>query len=187
MDDPNYHGIVILVDVPFSIMNLQQNKQSYENQKEYAKLEKAIAETLDQYVRDIKKELRVDKLSDFWKEYGYLHDDIDVPDNTASFAKKRFFRIPTVIQCNDCLKWRKIETKSIYMDRMDSVFPDGWSCNNLRKSCSEQECLPVPYKGKLEKEKCPEKPEPKFKVSRFVLQKSNRLSSHFRIHDHKRM
>ena len=125
--DPDYIGIVGLVDVPYSIMDPQHNKQNFADEGEYFKLKKAIADYLDQYIRDVKIDLNKDHMSEFWKEFGYLYDDVDVPSNENKFVRKRFFKVPTIVQCNTCLKWRTWPAITADMDR---IFPDNWSCED---------------------------------------------------------
>jgi hypothetical protein len=110
-------------------MIFKHNKQSFADEGEYFKLKKALGEYLDQYIRDVKAELAKDNMRDFWTEYGYLDEKSDTPSQEGRFIRKRFFKIRTILQCDQCLKWRS--WPSVVPD-IDKQFPDLWSC----------ECLP---------------------------------------------
>lgn len=108
-------------------MDPTHNKQQFADASEYKKLKIALADYLDQYIKDIKEELKEDNLMNLWKEYGYLDDDSDIPSNENRYLRKRFFKIPITIQCNLCLQWRMIPSVS---SNMDKNFQD-WCCDNI--------------------------------------------------------
>ena len=127
-NDPDYIGIVGLVDVPYSVMDPQHNKQSFADEGEYFKLKKALGDYLDQYIRDIKIELNKDNMRDFWHEFGYIYDDSDIPSDENRYVRKRYFKIPTIIQCDLCLKWRTWPAVTVDMEKQ---WKDNWCCESL--------------------------------------------------------
>jgi hypothetical protein len=76
--DPDYRGIVGIINVPYSAMIPVHSKQAFKNEDEYKILKNAADKFMDQYVRDIKLELNVkdDSLKDFWMEVRVIFKDI---------------------------------------------------------------------------------------------------------------
>ena len=126
--DLEYNGIVGIVDVPYSVMTPNPTKQAFDDLGEYEKLKKALADYLDQYVRDMRIELNKDNLLEFWRDFGYLEDDCDIPSNETRYIRKRFFKIQTIMQCDLCLKWRQWPAAEVDMQKH---FPDNWCCEEL--------------------------------------------------------
>lgn len=127
--DPDFYGIVGIIDIPYSMMDPSKCKQNFSDEQEYQRLKKPLADFLNRYVEEMKAELRVDSMSEFWKEFGYFNEDSHVPSYENQFVRKRFFKISILLQCNACLKWR---LKSPETPDMDRVFPDNWCCEHLK-------------------------------------------------------
>ena len=83
---------------------------------------------MEQYIRDVKLELNKDHMRDFWTEFGYLDENCDIASLEGRFVKKRFVKIPSVVQCDQCLKWRSWPNAPVNCEK---EYPDCWSCENL--------------------------------------------------------
>ena len=79
-------------------------------------------------MRDVKAELNKDSMRDFWTDYGYLDECSDLPCMEGRFIRKRFFKIQTIIQCDQCLKWRSWPSG---LADIEKSFPDNWSCEQI--------------------------------------------------------
>ena len=130
--DPDYRGIVGIINVPYSVMIPIHSKQAFKNEDEYKILKSAVEKYMDQYVRDIKEELKNyvknDSLREFWQDYGYLDEHCDIPSKEGKYVRKRLFKLPTVVQCDYCLKWRMWNNSSADENRQ---IHENWCCENL--------------------------------------------------------
>jgi hypothetical protein len=117
-------GVVGIVDVPSIVLEPTHNKQSFADEKEYHFLLKNMGEYMRQYWSDAGIENYV---KEFWETYGnifiYLHefdffifyilgyrdDQLDrPPSNDPEVVKRRQAAVPMLIQCDKCLKWRRL-------------------------------------------------------------------------------
>jgi hypothetical protein len=66
-----------------------------------------------------------------WTEYGYLGDNSETPSSVIMYAKKRFIKKPTILQCNNnnCFKWRSWSEPPC---NYDFKYPDNWTCEASR-------------------------------------------------------
>jgi hypothetical protein len=126
LNNPEYDGIVGIVDVPYEVLEPAHNKQQFADAKEHQKLSKTLIEYMQHYVNKIKCDLRKDKMSSFWKDFGYF--DSNIPSDEYVFKKKRLFNVNILLQCDECLKWRQLPSNSSDIDR---VFPDTWRCEHM--------------------------------------------------------
>ena len=77
---------------------------------------------LKQYVREI------DINMCFWNDFGYFDLHSILPSCEPRFQKKIFFKFPTIIQCDDCLKWRSWPAVT---EDMGKNFAE-WTCSQSR-------------------------------------------------------
>lgn len=123
-----HQGIVGIIDIPYSIMNPTNSKQNFADEEEYKRFKRVLAEYLNFYIEDARKYLKKDKLIDFWREIGYLNDDVHIPSNDPLFVRRRTFKLPIFLQCNICLNWRYRNATSEDINKTPS---DNFCCENL--------------------------------------------------------
>lgn len=118
-------GVVGVVDIPSIVLEPTHNKQSFADEKEYHFLLKNMGEYMRQYWSDAGIENYV---KEFWETYGnrcryaanqrrtwrasssgYRDDQLDrPPSNEPEAVKRRQAAVPMLIQCDKCLKWRRL-------------------------------------------------------------------------------
>ena len=133
-------GLVVVVDVPYSVLEPTHNKQDFADAKEFRFLIRALSEHAVCYSHEISKWKEGERL---WSEFGYLKPTDVKPSNEPRFERKRRAEVPIIIQCDSCLKWRQLPFSSEPL----SDFPDDWHCalnpdlNNNRCSGPEQKLV----------------------------------------------
>src|SRR6185437_1954830 len=99
-------GIIGIVDIPSIVLEPTHNKQSFADEKEYHFLLKNMGEYMRQYWSDTGIEHYI---KEFWEAYGYRDDQLDrLPSNDPETVKRRQLAVPMLIQCDKCLKWRRL-------------------------------------------------------------------------------
>ncbi|XP_065831933.1 ATPase MORC2-like isoform X2 [Oscarella lobularis] len=147
---PEYRGIIGFVNVPHVVLEPTHNKQDFANPQEYRFLLKAMNEHLQQYWRDMK----ISNLIEFWSRYGYSPSKpwADLPSDESKYAKIRRMKVQMDMQCDACLKWRKIPFST---KKFDYKFTDDWTCqlnwDPARNRCSKPEQVVVIATGHLTK------------------------------------
>uniref|UniRef100_A0A8C4QGD1 MORC family CW-type zinc finger 2 n=1 Tax=Eptatretus burgeri TaxID=7764 RepID=A0A8C4QGD1_EPTBU len=133
-------GVVGVVDVPYMILEPTHNKQDFADSKEYRLLLRAMGDHLAQYWKDVG--IAEKGIVKFWDEFGYLTASWSQPPSSdLRFRRRRAMEVPTVIQCDLCLKWRVLPFMT---DAVSKEYPDTWSCHmnpnpeQNRCSCPEQ-------------------------------------------------
>uniref|UniRef100_UPI00358F9886 ATPase MORC2 n=1 Tax=Myxine glutinosa TaxID=7769 RepID=UPI00358F9886 len=133
-------GVVGVVDVPYMILEPTHNKQDFADSKEYRLLLRAMGDYLAQYWKDVG--IAEKGIVKFWDEFGYLTASWSQPPSSDfRFKRRRAMEVPTVIQCDLCLKWRVLPFMT---DAIAKEYPDSWSCHmnpnpeQNRCSCPEQ-------------------------------------------------
>ncbi|CAF1152078.1 unnamed protein product [Rotaria sordida] len=143
-------GVIGIVDIPSIILEPTHNKQSFADEKEYHFLLKNMGVYMRQYWTDTGIEHYV---KEFWETYGYRDDQLDrSPSNDPEVVKRRQVSIPMLIQCDKCLKWRRLpynsNTKSLTQIQLES-----WQCSDntdvLNNTCSANEKLDIIPEGEL--------------------------------------
>ncbi|UJR21385.1 hypothetical protein I4U23_024476 [Adineta vaga] len=143
-------GVIGVVDVPSIVLQPTHNKQAFADEKEYHFLLKNMGEYMRQYWTDTGIEHYV---KEFWETYGYRDDQLDrLPSNDPEAIKRRQFAVPTLTQCNKCLKWRRLpytgDATSLTQTQLET-----WECSNntdlLNSSCTANEKLEVIPEGEL--------------------------------------
>nr|XP_056715305.1 ATPase MORC2 [Euleptes europaea] len=149
-------GVVGVVDVPYLVLEPTHNKQDFADAKEYRHLLRAMGEHLAQYWKDIK--IAQMGISKFWDDCGYLSANWNQPpSNELRYKRRRAMQIHTTIQCDLCLKWRRLQFQ---LSSVEQGYPDSWVCamntepGQDRCDAPEQK-LKVPL-GILKKEKSQE-------------------------------
>ena len=100
------------------------NKQSFADKKEYNYLLKNLNEYMQQYWIDIGIEHYIKK---FWQNYGYRDDQL--PSNDPEILKRRQLAIPMIIQCNKCLKWRRLPYTNNIIS-LTQIQLESWQCSD---------------------------------------------------------
>ncbi|XP_065836321.1 ATPase MORC2-like isoform X1 [Oscarella lobularis] len=107
-------------------------------------------EHLVQYWRDV----NIRDLTDFWNHFGYSPSKpwTDEPSNESRYVKYRRSKVKMEMQCDLCLKWRKIPFS---IKHFDYVFTDDWTCSRSwdlgSNSCSKPEKEVAIRTGRLTK------------------------------------
>jgi hypothetical protein len=124
--DKKYRGIVGIVNVPYLVLEPTHNKQAFADSKEQQLLINALGEYMDQYLRDVEENLNFE----FWKSFGYLYqnDFHTLPSDEDVYKRKRLQSTGILLQCDSCLKWRKIQWNRRLMD--SNFIKDDWQCSN---------------------------------------------------------
>ncbi|XP_065836219.1 MORC family CW-type zinc finger protein 3-like isoform X2 [Oscarella lobularis] len=105
---------------------------------EYRFLLKAMNEHLVQYWRDV----NIRDLTDFWNHFGYSQSKpwTDQASNESRYVKYRRSKVKIEMQCDLCLKWRKIPFS---IRHFNFIFTDDWTCSLSwdlsSNSCSKPE------------------------------------------------
>ncbi|CAF3893457.1 unnamed protein product [Adineta steineri] len=143
-------GVIGIVDVPSIVLEPTHNKQSFADEKEYHFLLKNIGEYMRQYWTDTGVEHYI---KEFWETYGYRDDQLDrPPSNDPEAIKRRQVALPMLIQCNKCLKWRRLPYSTNTMPLTQAQL-ESWQCSNntdiLNNSCLLNEKLEGIPEGEL--------------------------------------
>ncbi|CAF4555661.1 unnamed protein product [Rotaria sp. Silwood1] len=146
-------GVIGIVDIPSIVLEPTHNKQSFADEKEYQFLLKNMGEYMRQYWADTGIEHYV---KEFWATYGYRDDQLDRPPlNDPETIKRRQVAIPMLIQCDKCLKWRRLpyngNAKVLTQNQLES-----WQCSDntdiLNNTCSANEKLEIIPEGELKQQ-----------------------------------
>ncbi|XP_076367595.1 ATPase MORC2-like isoform X2 [Tachypleus tridentatus] len=147
----NYRGLVGIVDIPYTVLEPTHNKQDFANAKEFKFLQKTLLDYVEQYYRDC--ELNDQEIDQFWESFGYFSSTwSDPPSNDVKYLKMRAMQVNTFVQCDSCLKWRRLPYSS---KNVDVEISGEWTCSMnpdvQRNKCSVvEEKLHIP-EGKLVK------------------------------------
>ncbi|XP_054749134.2 ATPase MORC2-like isoform X1 [Lytechinus pictus] len=145
-------GVLGYVNIPYIVLEPTHNKQDFADNKEYRLLLKSLGEHIIQYWKDIN--IVNQGVLKFWESYGYVSANWkDAPSQEAKFIRKRAMQLPTMIQCNSCLKWRQLpfSTSTIGIE-----YPDNWECSmnkdtTLNRCSNPEKKLSIPT-GTMRKE-----------------------------------
>nr|CAB3263903.1 MORC family CW-type zinc finger protein 2 [Phallusia mammillata] len=122
----NCAGVIGVVNVPYLVLEPTHNKQHFADNKEFRHLLKAMGDHLQCYWRDSKVSAGKGVLG-FWESFGYLSDSWgDPPSDDPKYERARTIRIPKVIQCDACLKWRTLPFQSNMVGKDP---PSNWICS----------------------------------------------------------
>ncbi|CAF1996589.1 unnamed protein product [Rotaria magnacalcarata] len=143
-------GVVGIVDIPSIVLEPTHNKQSFADEKEYHFLLKNMGEYMRQYWSDAGIENYV---KEFWETYGYRDDQLDrPPSNELEVVKRRQAAVPMLIQCDKCLKWRRLPYISNAAPLTQTQL-EAWRCSDntdvMNNSCSTNEKLESIPEGEL--------------------------------------
>lgn len=121
-------GIIGVVNVPYLVLEPTHNKQHFADNKEYRHMLKAMGDHLQCYRHQAKEVNRKGGIEQFWQSFGYLpsSDWNDPPSQDAKYARSRAMKIPKVIQCDSCLKWR---TLPFQVSTVGEEVCDDWVCS----------------------------------------------------------
>jgi hypothetical protein len=110
---PEYSGIVGIVDIPYSLMAPNQNKQSFNDEIELKKIKQTMFIHLSNYYNVFRKEIsrqkKYDDIELFWNDMGYASYDVEEPD--VNYAEQRKKRVKPYLHCNSCLKFRLVPNR----------------------------------------------------------------------------
>ena len=140
--DKDLQGIVGIVDIPYSILQPQQNKAAFQATNEINYLISKLGEHMECY----SNYLNLDQ-GEFWKQYGYQTNFIGPPSSDDHYRKKRMTEVKLTVQCTNCLKWRTLSLQPRYLS--GAFPPEVWTCRDnpdtSKNSCSIPELLePIP-------------------------------------------
>ncbi|CAF3296799.1 unnamed protein product [Rotaria socialis] len=143
-------GVVGIIDIPSVVLETTHNKQSFADEKEYHFLLKNMGEYMRQYWTDTGIEHYV---QEFWETYGYRDDQLDrPPSNDPEPVKRRQVAIPMLIQCDQCLKWRRLPFHGNVQPLTQSQL-ESWRCSDnsdiLNNTCIDNEKLDLIPEGEL--------------------------------------
>ncbi|CAF0859329.1 unnamed protein product [Rotaria sordida] len=143
-------GVVGVVDIPSIVLEPTHNKQSFADEKEYHFLLKNMGEYMRQYWSDAGIENYV---KEFWETYGYRDDQLDrPPSNDPEVVKRRQAAVPMLIQCDKCLKWRRLPYAS-NTPALTQAQLEAWRCSDntdvMNNTCSTSEKLEIIPEGEL--------------------------------------
>ena len=136
-------GVIGIVDIPSIVLEPTHNKQSFADEKEYHFLLKNMGEYMRQYWSDIGIEHYV---KEFWEAHGLIyrltlpHSLFDIsgyhpeqfdrlPSNDLETVKYRQSAVPMLIQCDQCLKWRRLPYTNDTMN-LSSLQLESWQCSD---------------------------------------------------------
>jgi hypothetical protein len=130
---PEYSGIVGIVDIPYSVMEPNQNKQRFTAEKEFQKLKQIMLQHMEHYYfefrNEIKRITKYEKIDIFWNDMGYPSYYVDKPyDSDPISVKRRLDRIKPYIQCDKCLKFLRLPNRPSDVGR---IWPDDTVCSHL--------------------------------------------------------
>ncbi|CAF1131939.1 unnamed protein product [Didymodactylos carnosus] len=166
-------GVVGVVDVPYIVLEPTHNKQSFADEKEYAYLLKIMGDYMKQYWDDTGIENYV---LEFWESFGYTKEaGLDTsPSNEAIYTQRRLSAVGVLLQCDKCLKWRRLPFGS-----PPTAHPDTWTCS--QNPNVEQNSCDIPEKQDILSEGVLKKPTtsstPSLPSSNNDASKSKRVSS----------
>ncbi|CAF0901117.1 unnamed protein product [Adineta ricciae] len=143
-------GVVGIVDIPSIVLEPTHNKQSFADEKEYHFLLKNMGDYMRQYWSDAGIENYV---KEFWETYGYRDDQLDrPPSNEPEVVKRRQAAIPMLIQCDKCLKWRRLPYAG-NATALTQAQLEVWRCSDntdvMNQNCSASEKLDTIPEGEL--------------------------------------
>ncbi|CAF2405836.1 unnamed protein product [Rotaria sp. Silwood2] len=146
-------GVIGIVDVPSIVLEPTHNKQSFADEKEYHFLLKNMGEYMRQYWADTGIEHYI---NEFWKTYGYRDDQLDrPPSNDLEVVKRRQVAIPMLLQCDKCLKWRRLPYNA-NAKPLTQIQLESWQCSNntdvLNNTCLTNEKLEIIPEGELKQQ-----------------------------------
>lgn len=139
---PEYSGIVGIVDIPYSVMAPSQNKQGFIAENELKKLKQLMLQHMEDYYFEFRNEIKrikqYEDIDKFWDDMGYVNYDVDKPfDNDPIYAKRRFDRIKPYIQCDKCLKFRRVPNRP---SDVGKIWPDDTICSHFpNENCNKPE------------------------------------------------
>ncbi|XP_034371468.1 MORC family CW-type zinc finger protein 1 [Arvicanthis niloticus] len=167
-------GVIGIVNIPLEIMEPSHNKQEFLNVQEYNHLLKVMGQYLIQYCKDTGISNR--NLTLFWDEFKYQHSkDTDSSFESLQWQRRQAMAIPSILQCDLCLKWRVLPSPSSYQKK---GFSDIWICannlNNLENSCNQMEYLPSIPLGTMNR-KPPSKDEQEKQLQESIQRYQDRL------------
>lgn len=122
-----YRGIVTVVNVPYSILMPQANKQELADNYEQSQLIKAIGECSEQYLSDLKILLQLESIqTTFWNDFGYFGESNDLPSEQIDYKRRRLRHVRPVLQCDECGKWRMLR----YQHGLEDLnLDEPWTCS----------------------------------------------------------
>jgi len=139
-NSPEYRGIVGVVNVPYYVSEPTHNKQQFKEDKEQRDLINMMGECMEQYRRELNKDL---DSQDFWKDFGYYSKIADFPSKEPMFLKVRLQRCKPLMQCVKCGKWRQLKFHPNLVK--EEHICDDWECrmntDTSKKNCNEKEEL----------------------------------------------
>ncbi|XP_067033345.1 ATPase MORC2A-like isoform X2 [Acropora muricata] len=133
------YGVLGVVDVPYLVLEPTHNKQDFADGKEFKHLGRALGEHLEQYWKD--SQIESQGVTSFWESFGYVSSKwTDGPSTEQKFVRKRAMQIDLNVQCDTCLKWRKLPFSQRNVGKQ---LLDEWCCamnpNPNCNSCSRPE------------------------------------------------
>jgi MORC family CW-type zinc finger protein len=120
----DYMGIVGIVNIPYSFVVPTHNKQDLSDKNEHSHLILAMGEHLEQYLNDLNMTLD----AEFWRPFGYVGWDRDLPSMELNYMKCRRRHVKMVAQCDRCLKWRTLPFNPAQLK--PDFPPDNWICDD---------------------------------------------------------
>ncbi|XP_049641562.1 MORC family CW-type zinc finger protein 1 [Suncus etruscus] len=135
-------GVVGIVNIPLEIMEPSHNKQDFLNVQEYNHLLKVMGQYLIQYCKDTGISNR--NLTLFCNVLkSQNNEDKGEYLDSINCQRREAMTIPSIIQCDLCLKWRILPSSTNYLDK--NAF-DIWICahnpNLSENSCNKAQRLP---------------------------------------------
>ena len=114
-------GICAIINLPYHVLEVSESKQNFTDDKQYKLLIKNISDYYYDYSVQVKMKINIE-LNDFWTLCGYSIDkfkngsrdrpiDTDIKFNDKSTNCRDYrnrVRSFSFVQCNLCLKWRKV-------------------------------------------------------------------------------
>lgn len=118
------YGVIGVVDVPYLVLEPTHNKQDFADGKEFKHLTRALGEHLEQFWKD--SQIESHGVTKFWENFGYISSRwTDGPSVDQKYVRKRAMQIPVDVQCDICLKWRRLPFSQRNVGR---TLPDEWCC-----------------------------------------------------------
>ncbi|XP_072164060.1 ATPase MORC2-like [Diadema setosum] len=145
-------GILGFVNIPYIVLEPTHNKQDFADNKEYRLLLKSLGEHMVQYWKDIG--IVNQGVVKFWENYGYISSNWkDPPSQESKYIRKRAMQLPTMLQCNCCLRWRQLPFST---STIGITYPEDWQCSMSKDSainrCSHPEKKLAISVGTMKKE-----------------------------------
>lgn len=146
------YGVMGVVDVPYLVLEPTHNKQDFADGKEFKHLSRALGEHLEQYWKD--SQIESQGATSFWESFGYISSKwADGPSKEVRFVRKRAMQIDLNVQCDICLKWRKLPFSQ---RNVGKDLPNEWCCamnpDPTCNSCSMPEVKVAIPVGVLQKQ-----------------------------------